>query len=86
VVQKSYEGDLRKSAVCEVSSSSVPVTFRYDKKTKTISFSAETSYEMFNVYGQIVKRGKSISVDCTALTKGEYYISYDSKTDKFLKK
>jgi hypothetical protein len=86
VAQKSYEGDLRKSNVCEIASSSAPVTFKYDRKTKSISFSDETSYEMFNVYGQIVKRGRSVTVDCTALTKGEYYISYDSKTEKFLKK
>jgi hypothetical protein len=86
VAQKSYEGDLRKSNVCEVTSNVTPVTFKYDKKTKTITFSAETSYEMYNVYGQIVKRGKSISVDCMALTKGDYYISYDSKTDKIFKK
>lgn len=86
VAQKSYEGDLRKSGVCEVTSTVVPVTFKYDRKTKSISFSSETSYEMFNVYGQIVKRGRSVSVDCTALVKGEYYISYDNKTEKFLKK
>ena len=86
VAQKSYEGDLRKSAICEVTSAVAPVTFRYDRKTKSINFSSETSFEMFNVYGQIVKRGRSGSVDCMALVKGEYYISYDSKTEKFMKK
>ncbi len=86
VAQKSYEGDLRKSGVCEVTSSVPEVSFKYDRKAKSISFSSETSYEMFNVYGQIVKRGRSISVDCMALAKAEYYISYDNKTEKFLKK
>lgn len=86
VAQKSYEGDLRKSPTCEVISTVTPVTFRYDRKTKYVTFSAETSYEMYNIYGQIVKRGYGISVDCTALNKGEYYLSYDSRTDKFLKK
>lgn len=86
VVQKSYEGDLRKSQVCEVTSQVVPVTYRYDKKTKNIIFSAETSYEMYNIYGQIVKRGRGMNVDCLALTKGEYYISYDNRTDKLVRK
>ncbi|MBL0316885.1 MAG: hypothetical protein IPP69_14425 [Flavobacteriales bacterium] len=86
VVQKSYEGDLRKSNVCEVTSTVTPVTFKYDKKTKSINFSSETSYELFNVYGQIVKRGRGVSVDCMALVKGEYYISFDSMTEKFMKK
>jgi hypothetical protein len=86
VAQKSYEGDLRKSGVCEVTSSVPSVNFKYERKSKSISFTSETSYEMFNVYGQIVKRGRSISVDCTALVKAEYYISYDNKTEKFFKK
>lgn len=86
VAQKSYEGDLRKSGVCEVVSDVPAVTQKYDRKTKMINFSAETSFELFNVYGQIVKKGRGTSVDCTALTKGEYYISYDSKTDKILRK
>lgn len=86
VVQKSYEGDLRKSPTCEVISPVTPVTFKYDRKTKLVNFSAETSYEMYNIYGQIVKRGFGISVDCTTLNKGEYYLSYDSRTDKFMKK
>jgi len=86
VAQKSYEGDLRKSQPCEVSSTIAPVTFKYDKKLKVINLSSETSYELYNVFGQIVKRGRGVSVDCTALPKGEYYLSYDNKTEKLLRK
>lgn len=86
VAQKSYEGDLRKSGVCEVTSTVAAVTQKYDKKTKMINFSAETSFELFNIYGQIVKKGRGSSLDCTPLLKGEYYISYDNKTDRIFKK
>ncbi|MCC6601311.1 MAG: hypothetical protein IT223_11655 [Crocinitomicaceae bacterium] len=86
VVQKSYEGDLRKSQTAEVTSTVTAVTFKYDRKTKKINFSADTSYELYNVYGQIVKRGYGNNVDVTSLHKGDYYLSYDNKTDKFLKK
>ncbi len=86
VAQKSYEGELRKSPNCEVISTVSEVTFKYDKKTKMVTFSAETSFEMYNVFGQIVKRGYGLTVDCTTLLKGEYYLSYDSKTEKFLRK
>ncbi len=86
VAQKSYEGDLRKSQSCEVSGSVAPVTFKYDKKLKIINLSSETSYELYNVFGQIVKRGRGVSVDCSALAKGEYYLSYDNKTEKLYKK
>lgn len=86
VAQKSYEGELRKSPTCEIVSNVAEISFTYDKKTKYVTFIAETSYEMYNVYGQIVKRGYGLTVDCTTLIKGEYYLSYDSKTEKFIRK
>lgn len=86
VAQKSYEGDLRKSQACEVVSAVVPVTYKYDKKLKMINLSSETSYELYNVYGQIVKRGRGVAVDCSTLPKGEYYLSYDNKTEKLFRK
>lgn len=86
VAQKSYEGEIRKSGSVEVSSSAVPVSFRYDRKSKVINFSAENAYELYNVYGQIVKRGFGTSLDLSALTKGEYYLSYDNRTEKFIRK
>jgi hypothetical protein len=86
VVQKSYEGELRKSQTCEVLSTSTPIEKTYDRKTKLITFTAETAYELYNVYGQIVKRGFGLTIDCTSLPKGEYYLSYDSKTEKILRK
>ena len=86
VAQKSYEGEWRKSQTVEVPSSITPVTFHYDKKTKLVVFSGETFYELYNPYGQIVKRGFGSSLDLTTLQKGEYYISYDNRTDKFIRK
>lgn len=86
VVQKSYEGELRKSNAAEISSSVPAVSYKYDKKLKIITFSAETSFELYNSYGQIVKKGFGNSLDVTTLAKGEYFLSYDNKTDKFLRK
>ena len=86
VMQKSYEGDIRKSQVCEVNSNVEAVNFRYDKKSKTVFFSSETSFELYNVFGQIVKRGRGTSIECASLTKGEYWVSFDNVIEKFLKK
>ena len=86
VIQKSYEGDIRKSQVCEVNSTVETVNFRYDKKSKTVYFSSETSFEMYNVFGQIVKRGRGTSIECSSLTKGEYWVSFDNVIQKFMKK
>lgn len=87
VVQKSSEGEFRRSPECEVTSDIAPVNFQYDKKQKVVIFSAVTSYELFNSFGQIVKRGAGTSIDVSTLAKGEYYVSYDNTTTgKFFKK
>ena len=86
VVQRSYEGQVRKSGSAEYISDKAPITFTYDKKLERLVFSAETNYELYNVYGQIVKRGFGLEADMSNLPKGEYYISFDSMTEKFAKK
>jgi len=86
VIQKSYEGKNRQSESVEFNSSKPEVTFSYDKKSKSIAFSSETNYELYDEYGRIIKRGFGTSADLTALPKGVYYVSYDSETKKFEKR
>jgi hypothetical protein len=86
VAQKSYEGEWRKSQAAEVGSTFPPISFRYDRKNKIITFSSDTNYELYNPFGQIVKRGYGSTLDLTSLQKSEYYISYDNRTDKFIRK
>jgi hypothetical protein len=43
-------------------------------------------YEVYNEYGNIVKKGVGHEVDISNLTKGTYYFNYDNKTDEFIKK
>ncbi|MDZ4824377.1 MAG: hypothetical protein SH856_13040 [Flavobacteriales bacterium] len=86
VAQKSYEGNLRKSPTVEVVSPMPAVTYSYNKKLKAIEFSVETFFELYNVYGQIIKRGFGKTADLSILPKGDYYLSYDNKTEKFVNK
>lgn len=86
VVQKTKDGDIRTSPEAEFNPRKKAVSFNYDRKSDRVSFSEETSFELYNAYGQIVKRGRSNSLDMSNLEKGEYYISYDSTTDKFIHK
>jgi hypothetical protein len=63
------------------------VTFAPIKVDKEIIFSSDTMYEIFDMYGNIVKKGYGGKLDATSLLKGAYYINYDNKTgDKFIKK
>jgi hypothetical protein len=52
-----------------------------------IIFTAETLYEIYDSYGNIVKKGFGKTVDVSNLPKGIYYINYDNSTgDTFIKK
>jgi hypothetical protein len=46
---------------------------------------SETKYEIYDAYGNIVKKGVGSVVDCENLKKGAYYINYDNKNEKFIK-
>ncbi len=86
IVQKDGNGELKVSPTVEYTSTMTPVIVNYDKKGRTVNFSKETNYELYNVYGQIVKRGFGSKADLTDLPKNDYYISYDNNTEKFYRK
>ncbi len=83
VIQKSQEGGNRISPSTEYLASKSAVTFSYDKKTRQLTFSEDTNYELYNEYGQIVRRGFGTGIDLGTFPKGFYYISFDSLTEKF---
>ncbi len=62
------------------------VTFDKTKIDKQILFSSATAFEMYDSFGNIVKKGVDSKVDISAIKKGTYYINYDNKTDSFVKK
>lgn len=66
-------------------SRTAPVTYKVDKGAKII-FSAETMYEIYDYYGNIVKKGVSSTVDISALKKGSYFLQYDKEITEFKKK
>ncbi|HTO38445.1 MAG TPA: T9SS type A sorting domain-containing protein [Brumimicrobium sp.] len=90
VAQKDHSGNKRVSEEIEFESDLIEVKM-YPTKVKTdIHFTAndepiETKYEVYDAYGNIVKKGFSSSVNCTNLRKGAYYINFDNKNEKFIK-
>jgi len=61
------------------------------KEDKTISFLLEdvltkTKYEIFDTYGNIVKKGYNSTVDYSNLKPGVYHVNYDNKNDKIIVK
>ena len=63
------------------------VTWGPTKPKDIITFSAATLYEIYDQYGNIVKRGYANTVDVVNLKKDLYYLNYDNKTgETFIKK
>ena len=86
VKQIDYTGKPRYSKPAKYRSTIGEVTFNPIKAKNDLFFSEETMFEIYDSYGNIVKKGFSESVDVSNLAKGIYYLNYDNRTDKFVKK
>jgi hypothetical protein len=62
------------------------VSFYPKSVTANITFSKVVRYEVLDVYYNVVMRGSGAIVDCTGLKTGTYYLVFDNRTEKFLKK
>ena len=63
-----------------------PVSFSPKKVKNEIKFSESTDYEIYNYYGTLVMKGSGKVVNVSKLSKGDYFINFDAKTDTFEKK
>lgn len=45
----------------------------------------KTRYEIYDSYGNIVKKGYGDQVDCSGFKSGAYYINFDNKDSQFIK-
>ncbi|MCS7005262.1 MAG: hypothetical protein NZM38_08040 [Cytophagales bacterium] len=70
----------------EYNSNLEPVKFYPLRVDKDLNFTREVSYEILDMYGALIKKGKGIKVDCRDLKMGAYYVVYDNRTEKFFKK
>jgi hypothetical protein len=90
VAQRDHSGEKRVSKEVRFQSNVPAVTKNPTKVKDKIYFTAkgkpaETRYEIFDAYGNIVKKGIGSSVDCSNLLKGAYYINFDNVNQKFIK-
>ncbi len=90
VPQFDHTGKGRFSSQVKFRSSIPPVTKRPAIVKDKIEFfvenkPVETRYEIYDAYGNIVKKGVGSLVNCTNLVKGVYYINYDNVNEKFIK-
>ncbi len=57
----------------------------YKISKSTINFTNETMYEVYNKFGEIVKKGYGSNIDISSFEKGNYYLNYDNSMDEFKK-
>lgn len=51
-----------------------------------IQFTYETGYEVYDIYGSVVKKGFGKDIKIENLLKGKYYLCYDNQVTEFDKK
>lgn len=74
------------SKVAEFTSAKGPVTF-YPKRVATKVFLSRPVYfEVMDQLNQIVKKGRGIEIDMGNLSEGLYYLHFDNRIEKVLKK
>jgi len=84
VKQKGNSGIPRYSKEISVNSSTQKPSFAV-AKNKSIDFSNETAYEVYDSYGVVVKKGYGKNVGIDNLKKGVYYLCYDNLVTEFSK-
>ena len=86
VKQIDYSGKPRYSQASRFISTVGEITFSPVKAKTDVFFTGGTLFEVYDSYGNIVKKGFGEKVDVSNLKKGIYYLNYDNKTETFVKK
>jgi hypothetical protein len=93
VKQTDYSNQPRASRPAEAMSAACDVEYYPLKVATVINFvctdskkAVETMYEIYDQYGNIVKRGFGDKIDVSNLPKAGYFLNYDNKMGEFLKR
>jgi hypothetical protein len=61
-------------------------SFMITKDRKLIQYSCETSFEIYDAFGSILKKGYGKETSIENLAKGKYYLCFDNQVTEFEKK
>ena len=61
-------------------------SYVFSKSKSNIQFSDSTLFEVYDAYGNIVKKGYGSELSIASLHKGNYYLCYDNETTDFSKR
>lgn len=91
VTQTDNTGEKRVSKAVTFTAENIAEPEMQDIDGESIKFVANgkeviTKYEVFDAYGNIVKKGMNSMVNCSNLKKGIYHVNFDNKHGKFIKR
>lgn len=86
VKQIDYTGKPRISPSTDFNSELAAISIPNPRVKDKLEFTGETLYEIYDTYGNLVKKGFGKNIGVTNLKKGLYYINYDSKTGEVVNK
>jgi hypothetical protein len=86
VKQVGYGGIPRYSKEVTYSSLMDKPSFKLDTESKSVGFSNETAFEVYDYYGNVLKKGFGSNVDISSLNRGKYYLCYDNVVTEIEKK
>jgi hypothetical protein len=85
VKQVDYTSQPRYSKPVKYQSSTAAVEPVNLRVKDNLEFTGETMYEIYDKFGNIVKKGFGQKVDLQSLQKDVYYLNYDNKTTEIIK-
>lgn len=80
------DGQVFYSRVVEHMSNKEMVTFYPKRVTNVVFLSRSVPFEVIDAYGNLVKKGTGNEIDMSDLKEGVYYLNFDNRTEKVLKK
>jgi hypothetical protein len=80
------DGKEKSSKAAEFQSDKEKIEYETDRSKEKIVFSRKTSFELYNMYGELVKKGYGKVLDISNFDKGIYYMNFGSQTVEFKKR
>jgi len=82
VKQIDYSGQPRISRAVKYTSAIPGIRFSVSDSTKEVIFSAETMYQLYDKYGNILKTGQGTTLPLAGIKRGVYFLNLDNRTEK----
>lgn len=86
IKQKGYIDKTKHSPSVAYSALKPEITFVYNKDIQKIQFSENSFYEVYDKYGNLVKKGYGEKIDVANLVKDTYYMNFGNTLGEFKKK